>query len=152
MTLIDQFMKLTEGMPIPELFRKWSAIAMVAGVLERRVWVDVGVNPIHPNLFILLLAHPGTGKSIPIDIVRRIWRAAGKDQLYVAPDSITKASFMDQLARAVRTMEIDGKTVQYHCLLVASPEFGNFMPDHDTEFVRKMVRLEMMDDWLIGRD
>lgn len=138
MTIIDRFVEMTEGTPVPRLFRLWSAVAMVAGALERRVWVDVGVEPIYPNLFILLIAHPAVGKSLPISLVRKIWREAGDSQLYVAPDSTTKASFMDELARAVRVVEVDGETIQYHCLLVASPEFGNFMPDHDKEFLNAL--------------
>ena len=137
MSLIDDFCEVTKGMPVPDSFKVWSAISIIGGMLERRVWTDVGVRPIYPNMFVLLVAPPGTGKSIPINLVSRIWRETSEGTLHVAPNNLTKPAFLDAIEKSTRqyTNPYTGELEIYHSLLVASPEFGNFMPAHDTDFL-----------------
>lgn len=54
----------TEGLPSPEIFRLWSAISCVAGALERRVWLRARQKDTYPNLFVLLVGPPGSGKCL----------------------------------------------------------------------------------------
>lgn len=53
-----------EDTHIPKLFRTWSAVSAVAGALGRRSWFDFGPFLVRPNLYIVLIAGPGRGKSL----------------------------------------------------------------------------------------
>lgn len=64
MDWISTFLDYTDGLPSPELFRKWAAIGTVAGALERRVWCSTARSKLYPNLFILLVSSPGVGKCL----------------------------------------------------------------------------------------
>lgn len=61
--------------PIPEVFRRWAAISAVAGAMGRRSWYDFGAFTVSTNMYIVLVAEPGRGKSvsllIPFDNVFR---------------------------------------------------------------------------------
>ena len=61
--------------PIPEVFRRWAAISAVAGAMGRRCWYDFGAFTVSTNMYIILVAEPGRGKSvsllIPFDNVFR---------------------------------------------------------------------------------
>lgn len=47
-----------------DVFHQWTGISIIAGALERKVWaVQDGKHQHFPNLFTLLLAVPGDGKS-----------------------------------------------------------------------------------------
>ena len=70
--LIDLVMEFTEDAMSPELFRRWGAIALVAGAMERRVWTRTKAGEVFPNLYTLLVAPPGVGKQI-IDIIGMLW-------------------------------------------------------------------------------
>lgn len=140
MDFIDQFMAYTEDVTSPEIFRLWSGIMLVAGALERRVWVKVSSRVSYPNLFVLLVAPPGVGKLI-IDEVRELWRDARQPGVnlpafHVAPDSMTKASLIDSIASAtvVFTPKED-KPLKYHSLLVAAEEFSVLLPAYDMEYI-----------------
>src|SRR5438067_5724999 len=90
---IESFLKLTEGTRTPELFRLWSAIALVGGALERRVWINNGDGTVFPNMFILLVAPPGVGKFV-IEEVRSLWTESCEPgtkipAFHVAPDNMT---------------------------------------------------------------
>lgn len=136
--LIDSFMAYTDGIPSPVIFRQWCAIATIAGALERRVWVQTARSKLFPNLFTLLVSPPGIGKSQSIAHVSELWygtRLANGGKFYVAPNNVTKAALVDQLAKADRKIMAGGTMVEYHSLLVASSEFGVLVPAHDLEFL-----------------
>jgi len=137
---VTDFMTYTEGALSPELFRLWTGIALVAGACERRIWLRTGRNTTFPNLYTLLVAPPGVGKQV-IDDARELWtdtREANSmsPAFKVAPDSVTKASLIDSLAKAKTTrLPPSGPPIDYHSLLVAAEEFSVLLPQYDLEFI-----------------
>jgi hypothetical protein len=139
---IAAFMEYTEDYPSPEAFRLWSAIAMVGGALERRVWTRTDRGLTYGNLYLMLVAPPSVGKFI-IEVVRDLWGEAIDPDTHqaafkVAPDSVTKASLVDKLASCTTCkmpLAAGGKVLEYSSLLVAAEEIGVLMPQYDMEFV-----------------
>lgn len=137
---IDLFLEYTEGIPSPEIFRKWAAISTISGALERRVWIVSAGKQVYPNLYVLLVSTPGVGKSQAIEHTDQFWREA--NDLHIAPHDVTKAALIDRLARASRKMVLgDADLVEYNSLLVAADEFGVLVPSHDTEFLSTLNRI-----------
>lgn len=137
---IGLFLDFSEGALSPALFRKWTAIALVAGALERRVWAKNGPRLVYPNLYTLLVAPPGVGKSI-IEEARGLWTECTEPgtklgAFHVAPDSMTKASLVDSIAkaRAVRIVPA-GPPLTYHSLLIPAEEFSVLLPAYDMEYI-----------------
>ncbi len=137
---ISDFMTLTAGAISPEIFRRWSAIALIGGALERRVWAKVGPRVTFPNLYCLLVAPPGVGKYV-VEEVRALWTEAlepgtKSPAFHVAADSMTKASLIDTLAnsKSIR-LPPDGAPVLYHSLLIAAEEFSVLLPTYDMEYI-----------------
>ena len=137
---VTDFMQFTSNFMSPEIYRRWAAIACVAGALERRCWASTDQGAIFPNLYTLLVGPPGTGKYI-IEEVRALWTEAKEPgtltaAFHVAPDSMTKAALVDELqeAKTVRTLPT-GQQMTYHSLLVAAEEFSIFLCAYDMEFV-----------------
>lgn len=146
--LITDFMHMTSTDDTPELYRKWSAISLVAGALERRVWAQTGYRAgkpryTYPNLFVFLVGAPGVGKYI-IESVQELWidaKASDGPAFHVAPSNLTKASLVDALLKAERTTLKASPVFQYHSLLVAAEEFGVFLPTHDTNFISVLNKI-----------
>lgn len=134
---ITEFLDLTDHLPSPELFRKWTAISAIAGVLERKVWVKTMNMELYPNLYVVLVGPPGVGKTVATSVVEEFWR--GITGLHVAPKSISKASLIDSLNDAKRTKTIiDGnnsKHLTYNSLLVNAGELGVLIPQYDPDFM-----------------
>lgn len=137
--LISDFMTLTQDAPTPDLFRLWAAIAMVAGAGERRVWLKTARGENFPNLYVLLVAPPGVGKSI-VDWVRDLWHDACEPgtkspAFHVAPDSMTKAALVDVMEKTRRQfLPAKGAPVIYSSLLISAEEISILMPSYDLEF------------------
>lgn len=135
MDWIEGFLEYTEGRPSPYIFRLWSAISVVAAALERRCWLDTAQSRVYPNLFVLLVAPPGLGKSQAVAPAEELVAAAKKSHL--AAHSITKAALVDALDRALTAKPMNGgkNLVEYHSLYVISGEFGVLIPAHDLGFL-----------------
>jgi hypothetical protein len=134
---IDLWLNYTEGIPSPEIFRLWSGIAAVGGAMERRVWLDLSGGPLYPNLYTLLVGRPGVGKTQSICKVHELWMDV-KD-FNVSPDNMTKAALVDAVAAASRRLILpNNQLVEFHSLLIASPEFGVLVPAHDLEFLNTL--------------
>lgn len=134
---LDLFLDYTEGIPSPEIFRLWSGIAALAGAMERRVWIETARSKLFPNLYTLLVAPPGVGKSQAISHVTELWYTA--KGLHVAPDNVTKPALIDAIGAASRKLVLsETGLMEFHSLLVASSEFGVLVPAHDLEFLNTL--------------
>lgn len=133
-------MALTEAALSPDLFRRWAGISLVAGALERRVWVKTGPRLTYPNLYTLLVAPPGVGKYV-IEDVRELWTATTEPgtkvpAFKVAPDSMSKASLMDTLVKSKQVhLPPSGTAETHHSLLIAAEEFSVLLPAYDLEYI-----------------
>ena len=129
-------MAYTEGQPTPPRFRRWAAIGAVAAALERRVWTITAGRATYPNLYVLLVGPPTSGKTVAIDIVYDFWRES--KAFHVAPKGMTTAALVDALKEADKKQLIGGHLVEYHSLQIAAPEFGTFIHAHDLEMLANL--------------
>lgn len=139
---IDAFETLTEFSGSPARLRRWAAISCIAGALERKVWVHTAGSNLYPNLYILLVAPPGIGKSRVLSTVFNFWNELLDH--HTAPSSVTKASLIDELNDAHRTIIRLGHTpssVEFHSLKVLSSELGVLIPEFGNEFMNTLTDL-----------
>lgn len=131
-------MELTDGVNSPDQFRLWTAISLVAGACERRVWARAAKAQTFPNLYVLLTAAPGVGKQV-INLGKRLWKetTSGQDvkAFHIAPTQMTKASLIDALGKAKQVKIVRAGNFTYHSMLVAAEEFQVLLPNYDTEYI-----------------
>ncbi len=112
----------------------------VAGALERKCWVWTYERFFYPNLFVLLVSPPGVGKSFLIEEVRRLWLALKTH--HIAPDSVSRASLLDEVKDAERHIIKDGSPTQtFNSLLIASDEFGTLVPAYENDMMSTLNKL-----------
>lgn len=135
--------ELGQNTSSPEIFRKWAAISAVAGVLERKVFVRTMGSALYPNMYIILVAPPGVGKTEMTWRVRDMWQKL--DTHHIASTSVTKASLIDELDSAVRRV-IDSKNklspvTNFNSLLLCVNELGVLLPAYENEFMNTLTDL-----------
>lgn len=107
----------------------------VAGALERRCWTTISNKRLFPNVFVLLVAEPGIGKTVAIVETADLWTDSGA--FNVAPMSMTKAAFIDQLLEKKKV--VGGKfPEEYHAMLAPCDEFGVLVTAHDLAFLNTL--------------
>ncbi len=136
---IGSFMKWSDTIPSPEVFRLWSAYATIGGVLERKVWCDLSGGLLYPSMFVLLVGGPSVGKNQSISLTSRFWVACG--QLTIAPESLTKAALIDELNGAQKEFNYEGHHYITSPIVVSAEEFGVLLPEYDKRFLNTLCDL-----------
>ena len=148
---------LGKDTPVPDNFAEWTALCAIAGALGRRVWLDRGTFILYPNLYVALVAPPGFGKSISLNLpFRKIYQRLTTDigtkendsnfnpgvaeyglteyPLYLLDANITHPRLMQLLEKAHRIhMPLSRGNDLFHesPLMFMTSEFGNFMNKDD---------------------
>jgi hypothetical protein len=140
---IESFLKYTDRKGSPLIFRKWAAIAAVGGALERRVLFENDLGTVYPNLYVMLCAPPGVGKSQAIEPVRELWRSVPDNGLRVTGDDMTKAGLLDELedAPAKFAYLTESRVDEYRSVLIAAGEFSILLSQMDQGFMANLTKL-----------
>lgn len=108
-------------------------------MLERKAWVKTTKGILYPNHYIVLVGHPGVGKSDTIKAARELLRDMEEDQsVVIAPKNVTAASLVDRLAEAKRVILRPGQnppTLEYNAITLLADELSSLMHKYDTEFM-----------------
>lgn len=121
---IEGFMEYTQYVEAPDKFLRWSAISVIAGALERKIWIRFnGVQNVHPNLFILLVGSPGLAKKSSSSSAAVNLLKVNKNIRFMSTQ-MTAASLITQLveAGAHRYTEVNGEKYHNSSLYLYSSE------------------------------
>jgi hypothetical protein len=91
---------------------------------------------LYPNLYALLVGGPGIGKTDALRGTLDFWETL--PSLNVAPSSVSRASLIDSLNAAERSIlrpSDDKPFTKFNSLQVGATEFGTFLSAYDTEFL-----------------
>jgi len=121
---------MTSSLNTPEIFRRWTAISVIAAALEQKVWINK--RRLHPNLYIILIGHPGVGKTRTIREGRLYINKL--PEFHLAPVSMKFASVVDSLQKAKRTIIRPGEDIiEYNSMYICADELGAFMSKYENE-------------------
>lgn len=137
---IEGFIEYSDKFPSPVIFRKWAALSAISACLQRRCYTKIVGRQQFANLYILLVAPPGVGKSISIKAARELCsQQAGS--LKIAPSRITAAAFFDEIGEArFESMSLmNGGVLIHHSLSAFVDEFGVFVRKGDLDFMSDLA-------------
>jgi hypothetical protein len=66
-----EYEKYCQGHEIPSLYHLWTGISLIACCLKQNVYIDMGSFLIYPNLYIIIVDTPSSGKSHAINALGR---------------------------------------------------------------------------------
>lgn len=143
---IGDFLAYSEEMASPHLYRLWSAIYAIGASVERRVFLRAYEHrETYANLYVLLVGAPGVGKQVIDDLREMLAEVCDSDDkplLALSPDSMSKASMIDSIARSKRTFfPADGGTLVYHSMHIVAEEFQFLLPAYDMEYISLLNKL-----------
>lgn len=63
--LLEAWMEYNRHSIAPKIYQRWSFVSVIAGALERKVWLTKNHHTgWYPNLYLFLVGPPGSGKSV----------------------------------------------------------------------------------------
>lgn len=144
MSIIQDFIDITEGTDVPLIFRKWIGVGLVAAAMGRRTHaiMDVAKGPFYPNHFIVLVGEPGIGKTIALKRAQDIMSEA--DIAELGPNKISPQKLLSKLADMSAEPERDEKDALPRADAVIAlflDEFGSLVSKYDPDFMEIMSEL-----------
>jgi energy-coupling factor transporter ATP-binding protein EcfA2 len=104
------------------------------------VWTSLGINKLHPNLFVFLVGPPGVGKTQAIEPMTMLLRKS--QAVGLAPTDLTKQGLLDALADCGKgNFDEQGRPFDYHFMAICIRELSNFMSQYDGELAGLLTDL-----------
>jgi hypothetical protein len=118
---LDTYLEYTANHEATKKVHKWSAISVIAGALERKVWVDRGSYHLFPNLYVFIVGSSGViRKSTSTSMAVRFLR--GLEDIRVMSERVTAASLIQQLHASGKSFQVDGLDMRQSATYAYSSE------------------------------
>jgi hypothetical protein len=121
---------------LPESYVEWGAIATMSACVAHNVKIPRAGYKISPNLYIVLIAEPGVGKSFALNLVKRLLGLSKTAKM--APSSVTLEALYGFLASEKDGCMITRGKEKLSPLLIAANEIITFLgtdPNRMIEFL-----------------
>ncbi len=135
----------------PRDFWLWGGIFTLCATLQRRVWLPYGLEPIYPNIYVLLVAPPGKcRKAGPPTLAKKMLK---KVSIPVSIDSFSKRDFTKELAELYKTehFTINGKLKPQTPIALISKEMSDLLAVDPKGMIEVLTTLyDPHDEWEYG--
>ncbi len=148
---LDSYLQYTERSESPTSYHTWCGLSVIAGALQRRIYLKWGLGQvIFPNLYVVLIGPSGrTRKGVSIGIAKEFLKSV--PGLSVAPESSSgrQAMILAMKRASVNFKDpTDGK-IKFHCSITAfSEELSVFLGQGDIAYLSNLTDwYDSKDDW-----
>ena len=148
---LTKYLEYTENSESPISYHTWCGLSVIAGALQRRVYLKWGLGRvIYPNLYVVLVGPSGrTRKGVAIGIAKDFLKKI--PGITVTPESSSgRQAMIMAMKRAIVNFQdpSDGK-IKFHCSVTAfSEEFSVFLGQGDIAYLSNLTDwYDSKDDW-----
>lgn len=127
---LDSFVEYAQAYNTPERYRKWAGLWTLATAAKRSIGMNMPSGIMPPNMYVILVGGPGTGKSQVCSAVSSVLLpATGYNMI---PPSITRAGMEDYMQGNMKTRKApDGKLLISNECIGLADEMQGILPDQD---------------------
>jgi hypothetical protein len=131
---LDGYMAYARNQYAPEQFTLWTGISIVAAALERKVWIPEGNFCNYPNLFVLLTAGPGVGKTSAIrQGVSILYGMQERNPNFKIVEGVSSAAGLREIMKQLDNMP-DGINQFSSVLMVGKEGSESALKNHGDDF------------------
>lgn len=147
---LDAYLEYTDRSEPPTSYHTWCALSVIAGALQRRVYLQQGLErAIYPNLYVILIGPSGrVRKGVALGIAKELLSKVGT--VSIAPESASgREALCTVMKRSLSsfTDPSDGGKMKEHCAISAfSEELSVFLGQGDIKLLANLT------DWYDSKD
>ena len=144
---LSGYLEYAKGSEPPTSYHTWVALSLIAGALQRKVYLQWGFETIYPNMYVVLVGPSGrTRKGIALGI--------GKDMLgeIAGVTMVAEATTREALIKLMKDSALNfndpsSNRIRWHCSVTAfSEELSVFLGQNDLKFLSNLT------DWYDCKD
>ena len=106
MSFLKDYEIVTSGNECPKMFHHFSALVALSSIVSSRVWLDLGLFVIRPNLYVILTASPGVKKTTAMSVAKRLLRELG-DAVPLSAEAQTKEALVQAMSNKTRECRVE---------------------------------------------
>lgn len=146
---LSGYLQYTENSEPPKSYQTWCGLSLVAGALQRKVYLRWGFETIYPNLFVVLVgpsgrARKGVALGIAKDMLGKITNVS------MAPEASSREAIILAMKRSLVNFSdpVDNR-IKFHCSLTAfSEELSVLLGQNDIKLLANLTDwYDSKDDW-----
>lgn len=148
---LDSYLAYTENSESPLSYHTWCGLSVIAGALQRRVYLNWGLGRvIYPNLYVVLIGPSGrTRKGVAIGVAKDLLKQV--QGITVTPESSSgRQAMILAMKRALVnfTDPTDGKIKLHSAVTAFSEELSVFLGQGDIAYLSNLTDwYDSKDDW-----
>lgn len=148
---LENYLNYTENTESPIRYHTWCGLSVIAGALQRRVYLRWGLGRIiYPNLYTVLIGPSGrTRKGVAIGIAKDFLKKVAC--VTVVPESSSGRQAMIAAMKRATTSFTDpsDEKIKFHCAVTAfSEELSVFLGQGDIAYLSNLTDwYDSKDDW-----
>lgn len=150
MSFLKSYMLFTSGNEVPENYHFWSGVSALSAVVNRRVWLGMGLYNLYPNLYVVLLGQPGNGKSLAMDTSADLVDAIG--DVNFSGDAQTKESLVRYMRdECVQQLEMGGELVNITPITIYATELSHLLGPNSGHMIDFLTTIYTKDHKYVTR-
>lgn len=137
---LDTYLRYTEGTETPKLIHFWTGVVTLAGVMRRRVWIDMRRFVWYPNFYVIIVAPPGViSKTTTMDLgVNLLKEVPG---INFGPDVVTWQALVTRFSQINEMFQYGEDFIPMSAMTLASGELGNLINFADRDMLNAYIAL-----------
>lgn len=148
---LSNYLDYTENSESPISYHTWCGLSVIAGALQRRVYLKWGLGRVvYPNLYVVLVGASGrTRKGVAIGIAKDFLKRV--PSITVTPESSSgrQAMILAMKRAQVNFTDPTDSKIKFHCSVTAfSEELSVFLGQGDIAYLSNLTDwYDSKDDW-----
>lgn len=141
------YLKYTENSEPPISYHTWAGLSLIAGALQRKVYIRWGFEVIYPNLYVVLVGPSGRArKGVALGIAKDI--LMNLPGVSIAPEATSREALILAMKRSLSNFSDDTTgVIKFHCSITAfSEELSVLLGQSDIKFLANLT------DWYDSRE
>lgn len=138
---IETYLDFTENSEPPTTYKKWTAISLIASVLQRKCYLDWGTFNLYPNMYIVLVGPSGRcRKGTAMGVGHKFLREIG---IPMAAEAVTREALIRNLEEAGNqegfSVSPNGEIFNHNSLTIFSPELTVFLGYNNLQLISDLT-------------
>jgi len=123
---IEAFLQYADNHESTKKVQTWAMLSVIAGVMERKIWMDRAYYTLYPNLYVFIIGKSGlikksTSTSIAINLMKEL------ETVKFMSERLTAGSLIQQLCNSNKPFFINDKEINQSPVFAYASELAVFM-------------------------
>lgn len=144
-SFLNRYIEIAKISEAPSYMHFWAGVSLLASVVQRKVYLNMGTFEYIPNFYIIFVASPGIAtKSVTIAPVAAFLRQFAKQGIYLSKASTTWQEFIQSFAQATTSVaypEDGGLRTHYNAISIMASELGTFLDFSNADLINHLTEL-----------